>query len=410
MKDDCEVTRGGICKTRGLVCRVFKTVEKETGETVPGEAYAAFLTKLGDTPPKTQFKHGMIGYTNKDGKRYICRISRYLGVHLGLAGNVSEAFICKMADILTAEASKGFVIKVHRGEAIESLYYDGFGSNSCMTGRGHDIAISFYSNNPEKIGLITAECGTQQARALLWKLDNDRFYRDRIYYNTKTARQALRDYTIKHNFLSYDMARSEFSDNEAKFLSVSDLEDSTDRPYFDSMTTIYKRRALYDCVAAVHVAAVHFSASNECERRLLANGYMVEKPLECVRCHYRTDDEDDLVYVDAADGCVCENCLTAEFDYCTLCEEYFYCGDGEEICLNGLDCYVCRWCIETLFHCDCPTHDTGYYPVYWRSDDDLNRLEDGRLYCDDCYMLYCEEQEEQEQEQKTLFESEVNHE
>lgn len=98
----------------------------------------------------------------------------------------------------------------------------------------------------------------------------------------------------------------------------------------------------------------------------------------CACCGFTTRDEEELTYVDAAGGSICESCLDNNYSYCEACGEYC---DSEEVHEAGnTGNYYCEYHLEKKGYVACS--ECGEY-----RDDCLESV-DGELICEDCQARY----------------------
>lgn len=113
-------------------------------------------------------------------------------------------------------------------------------NNSCMRHESNQGQLKFYAKYPDKIALaILTKEDKLWARALIWRLDDDSIYMDRIYSINEMSRVILENYALKNNMLLY-RNRSKSNQKMAITLSKYYKNSYEDHPYFDTFIIDYK--------------------------------------------------------------------------------------------------------------------------------------------------------------------------
>lgn len=112
---------------------------------------------------------------------------------LGLDPKAIEYMATTLGEVLPAKW--GFDIEIVEGEDL----IDGYNiTHSCMT---RSPALQFYADNPEVVKLVKVlKDGQPHGRALLWTLEDDSLYLDRIYPNQGTHVEALLKHAAKQGW------------------------------------------------------------------------------------------------------------------------------------------------------------------------------------------------------------------
>lgn len=94
----------------------------------------------------------------------------------------------------------------------------------------------------------------------------------------------------------------------------------------------------------------------------------------CSECDYTTSDEDELTYVDAAGGSICQSCLENNYSYCDACGNY--CPSDEVHEAGNTGEYYCEYHLEEKGYKLCS--ECGHY------HNDCLESVDGDSICENC--------------------------
>lgn len=113
-------------------------------------------------------------------KRVKTSLRRFIRRQLNIDSSVCsdswlDRFGCKVLSNIPVDLDTR--VKVLRGNDIVTFYANTF-IHSCMTGRDNRDKITFYSNNPDKVGLAVMD---NFVRAFVWKTDEGINIFDRVY-------------------------------------------------------------------------------------------------------------------------------------------------------------------------------------------------------------------------------------
>lgn len=180
---------------------------------------------------------------DKEKYRQQARIGKVLKIlNNSISDKNIEIFVAKIkAEI---KISRGEIeIKVVTGDDIvfwysETNYQKGGGTlnSSCMKSPKLARAIKFYARNPERIAMAIVENDKLLARSLIWKLDDDRIYMDRIYSINDKLQEILKKYAKEKGMITYydkNVDKSKLKVTIKGYAKYIKDEDE-DLPYFDT--------------------------------------------------------------------------------------------------------------------------------------------------------------------------------
>lgn len=108
--------------------------------------------------------------------------------------------------------------------------------NSCMSSPGCSVYFNLYCENPDKIALCVYLDENEKlcARALVWKLDDDEIYMDRIYSYKNEYRNILVEYANKNDMLMYGQCSKNLRVTVSKDYANKNRPEKGN-PYMDTM-------------------------------------------------------------------------------------------------------------------------------------------------------------------------------
>lgn len=402
---------------------IFDLIENEI---VSVYGYNCFLSRkylirdrIADLAPGAPWDGttGFISFDVPGRDRMKIKTRRFLTRKLDLNnGFLNDKSIGIIADNINSElfGVAGIDIKLVSGRDITRHYELETGGSSCMTGENYVYTL-LYEENPDRFQLLVMFYQNDSSRAIISKLDNGRFYMDRVYSTCNFLSNRMRDYAIKKGWAyrktdkAEDLSVCNISPNE---IVVSNLSyKDVNIPFMDTM----KRGCL--CGQGLTISL------NHCFDVELGgtDGYFTGGT-QCYACGERVPEPED-------DGCwafenpYCINCFSELFIYCEDCGEAIYRDDSRYIL--DRDVYVCENCAYNNAVCceDCGEYSQDNYVVvggeygggyvclncidssnYGRCADcgnyfyseDLICGEDGEYYCE-----YCEPEDETEDEARS---------
>ena len=158
-------------------CKVNKIPELFARKLSSDPTYKAYLSP--DLPGKICFKKKESSVANTTLARFV---RRHLKIGLEeVPDQVLEGFNNCFNLIFKSEEDLIKEVRILRGGALLSFYKKTLIS-TCMTGEANSHRITFFANNPEKVGVIVV--GEDNARALIWLADNGISYIDNPYGHT----------------------------------------------------------------------------------------------------------------------------------------------------------------------------------------------------------------------------------
>jgi len=260
-------------------------------------------------------KVGFISYTDKKfnkESRLVLSTPRFLTRKLGLQNYLSENCIKKLTDKINKSLFKNVKIKIIKGKKITCAYEEAVGNHSCMTGDYAECTL-LYEMNPNKIQMIIIKQGNDSARALLWKLDCNRFYVDRIYTCSGACEELLQSFAAKNDFLV------RWNNVPTSILHVSQLKFSKKSiPYMDTFIYGTIRKNLLDVSALKGEYCLQETDGHLCD---------YNSEITCTHCGIDLCDE-DVVYSYDNDEPYCDGCYQSLFTRCEKCDRELFVDDA----------------------------------------------------------------------------------
>jgi len=325
-------------------------------------------------------------YSNN--RRVKTSLARYMRRQMGLTPeDIPDHILQKLNNYVFGDlATVDDCIRIVKGIDIIEAYKHNFGSRSCMCGSASQY-LDIYRDNPQKISLIKFDDGNKQARALLWKADDNTRIVDRIYPTDCGQHQELikawatkRGYFVRYAAPDFQVT---LQDPESRLYPYLDTFNTGD--FINGNLVLYNTghgRVAFDSTEGGHSGLYSCcdcgEAVDEDDLRYSPNGDYL-----CADCFYDnyyycdicggTESRDDLTEISNGDF-LCESCLDKEgYSYCDYCGEY----EKETDEHNGS--IICQDCIvkKGLVLCDDCEELTD--------PDDIIEIEDsGESYCPDC--------------------------
>jgi len=294
-------------------------------------SWTNFVERLKELNPSYSIgrKKGFISFSrktkNKDGKfvekRYRLTTARFLTRQLNLSKlfntHITSSEIKKISDRIDRDLFKAPSFNIINGSEISCMYEDAFGNESCMTNHHYEYTL-LYEMNPDKVEMICAENGTNQARCILWTLDCGHKYADRIYDNASSINRDLRDFIEKKGFYSFNKRNS----LDRMFVSNLTFEQGC-VPYMD--TFIYGK---------VDIKKNLLNLSSDCisgyDITLDRTNGVIDIP-DYEQCNY-CGEIYDTRYLRHIDGrFYCDRCTSELFTACDYCGNWVKKDDAVEV-------------------------------------------------------------------------------
>lgn len=338
---------------------IIKTIYQQYGKQATNRSceIVRMIRELQPGKPDDETQ-GFIAYNMPNKDRMKMKTGRFLTRKLHLNnGFLSDTAIQRLASEINTELFPSLGIRLDTGEAIYDNYYNDIGGSSCMTGSCADY-VRLYCDNEDQISQLVIVQNGDSARAIIWKLDNGRYFMDRIYATCGYLQDRLRDYA-KHQGWDLrdndDMDCSVPSDMVVSGLAWTDGE----VPYMDSLR--YYR--IEDGLLTV------LSNSRCSDGTLDSQDGTIENQDHCCNCNTSVDEDD--IYSNDDSEIYCEDCYNDIYSYCEKCEETVLRDDI--VCVDG-DNYWCKYCADShATQCEkCSEYVTTSITV------------DGDEYCEDC--------------------------
>lgn len=330
---------------------------------------------------------GFIAF-NTGSQRMKIKTGRFLTKKLNLnSGFIPDEFLQKIAHSIN-KCLFGVELKIRldKGVAIRENYANNVGGSSCMSGNCA-CYVGLYVDNQDRYQQLIVEFGNDSARAMVVKLDNGKFFLDRIYTTSENLIPEIKKYTKEQGWLyrAYNDADEYevFKDGEHEIdnynqMIVSGLNyNDGEVPFQDTLIdydlanhklNLFHGKSDYDAIGRVDAT----------------NGYLEngDEPRCCCCGDYISEEN----LYSANDEYYCECCFDENFSTC------YQCGDPEnnDNCVESNSCDVyCRHCADVyLFRCS----DCGEYHVI----SDMIEAND-RAYCESCFgekFYYCKDCDE----------------
>lgn len=236
------------------------------------------------------------------------------------------------------------------GKDVEQAYADGVGHSTCMTGRDRIKYIQMFVKNPTIVKmLVISNCG-QSGRAMVWKLDDGRFFMDRIYSSGSEIRQKLYDHAASKCWLfrKYTDAANttimipadkkgkkykEMKDIEYKKISISNLKWSPGGvPYMDTFKLGCIPDPEKDELQLLHK---HGRSSHK-TFNLQSTGGRTDADKQCNECSKRSHITHVVHYtIDRDKVDLCGECGKTTIRGCMCCDRYKYLKGNEYLAATG---------------------------------------------------------------------------
>ena len=349
------------------------------------------IAQLQPSKPEDQ-STGYIAYSVPGKDRMKMKTTRFLTRKLNLnSGFLPDKVICQIADRINNDlfGNNGIEVKLLAGCDITQAYRDEIGSHSCMTGDCADFT-RFYEMNPDRFQMLVMLYQNDSARAILSKLDNGKYYLDRVYASSEYLREKMYEHARQNGWYDYE-GRS-----PAAELVVSNLDyDDDSVPYMDTFQN--------GCTCG---RGLTISVSGCCDHELTSTDGTLGSLNSCAscgcsvhddECYYAGDENycadcyceifttceccsedivsEDTVYIRDIDVSVCEDCSRRHYNV-VQCE---HCNDNFERAYIEIEWYyICNSCAESINYDTCADCEESFYP------DNLTQHSNGNYYCEDC--------------------------
>jgi len=128
-------------------------------------------------------------------------LGRYIRRHLGVSkDDLPDKTLHEVSREVFAHLVRGIqAISTISGDAITEAYRTAVGGVSCMTGDDHCRYTELYALNPDVVSMVVY--GDNQARALLWKTDQEAMVLDRVYPNDGVHVNVLRNWAAANGYV-----------------------------------------------------------------------------------------------------------------------------------------------------------------------------------------------------------------
>ncbi len=303
-------------------------------------------------------------------------LTRKLNLNSGFLSDKSIAVIT--GDINSELFSDDVQIELVRGQEITKAYEDGIGAVTCMCtggdGGGPNCTL-LYKLNPDRFQMLIMHYQADSARAIVHKLDNGRYFMDRVYSSCSMLVGKMQSYAEESDWdyrISTEAGERDATCDDST-LTVSGLDyKEGEVPYMDTMEN--------GCTCG---PGLTISAYGCQDYELLNQNGQLRRGYTCANCGDWVS-EDDYQPIDG--NVYCEDCANKLFSYCDNCEEMVPVDDC--VSIEDTSIYVCSSCAADKFTvCE----DCGAY-----NKDDYIVIED-YAYCLSCAEEYpiCEECGEQ---------------
>lgn len=336
-------------------------------EDVKTKGYNCWLSKLHTVFDKLQQLNptkpddntvGFIAFDVPDKPRVKLKTARFLTRKLNLNnGFLPDSAISSIANKINNKLFPDIRTELISGEQITEAYRKAVGSSSCMTNDYCDYT-KLYEMNPDKIQMLVMYYMNDTARAILYKLDNGKYYLDRIYASCDALKIKMSNYADKQNWYKRETIYK-LTTEQKEALTVSDLHyEDGHVPYMDTFGgSIYKSK--------LTLSYNDYDLNLDNTDGYIESGYVCE-------CCSEYISEDDAISVGG--DTYCEHCVTESFTYCECCGEYI---DNDSIVyITDADIYVCEYHASRNYtQCeDCGDHYKDIYTI----------TVDGKCICENC--------------------------
>ena len=321
---------------------------------------------------------GFLAYNvSKDKPRMKIKVGRFFTKKLQLnSGYLNDVAIQKISTIVSMELWPNIRTELVKGSDITKAYENEIGTTSCMTG---DYAkyTRLYESNPDRFQMLIMHYSNNSARAIVHKLDNGKYFMDRVYADCEDLKTMMSNYAIDHKwYYGYGTIYFEgtgIDDYDEIIISGLNYNDG-EVPFMDTLTEYRLRGSKIDIF--------HRSASYNSEGTLDSTCGEFENLCNCESCS-ESMHEDDTIRVDGI--ILCRDCYNDDYFWCEACDEDH--SNNDSVCISD-DIYVCQHCAYTYYSecCDCGNHFTND-KVYSTSYGDTvceSCLEEKYTCCENC--------------------------
>lgn len=338
------------------------------------------LNKLKELNPDVP-KDGSVGKISFDvpnKARMKIKTQRFLTRKLNLNdGYLPDHIISSIANKINSKLFPEIKIELIKGKAITEAYRKSVGGRSCMTGSCCDFT-RLYEMNPDKVQMLTMHYMNDSARAILYKLDDNKgYYLDRVYCSCSLLHDKMYAHADNNGWYSYTNLKDKTYE-EKENLIISNLEyENGYMPYMDTFNgTLHGRKLTLSKDGDICM-------DSTC-------GYLVGRRNTCERCGERIHENNA---VSIGDYNYCEYCAREYFTYCEHCNEYV--PNDDAVLVEDIDIYVCEHCASNHYvHCeDCGIYTKEDYVVVEGKYYVCISCSEGTLYksCKECSEWFYEE-------------------
>lgn len=338
------------------------------------------LEKLNPEIPKDNTP-GFISFDVPNKARMRIRTQRFLTRKLNLNNiYLPDHLISNIANKINSVLFPGIKTKLIRGKDITEAYCKSVGGGSCMTGSCASCT-KLYEMNPDKIQMLTMYYINDSARAILYKLDDDKgYYLDRVYASCRLLEDKMYAYADNNGWYRRGKLCNLTAD-EKDNLVISNLHyEDGHIPYMDTFGGSI-------CNGMLTLSYSSYDIDLDSTNGYIGDGYVCEWCEEHVH-------EDNTVSI--GDYICCEDCVNEHFTFCERCSEYVKNDDAVHIEDTGK--YVCRYCAENNYtRCeDCGNYNDSDYAIVESDCICLECLENSGKYiqCMKCCEWFYEENTE----------------
>ena len=291
-----------------------------------------------------------------DKPRIKTRTTRFLTRKLQLnSGFLSDKTIQDIADVINKQYfGDAFEIRLDSGAKITENYRNKIGGNSCMTGDYADCTM-LYEMNPDRFRQLVVKYCSDSARAIVSKLDNGKYYCNRIYATADNVYLKLLDYVKSQNWGCYD-----YNTPCDSKLIISGLEWQDGHvPYMDTFNYYKITDGKLDIFADDVI---------DCDGTTDSTDGYLENRYTCSWCEerYNLDELTTIGY-----EYYCEDCINEYFSRCEECEEYYH--NDHISWLNDIP--YCSECLDKVADTCADCGEIDY-------KDDMMETDDGIVCCD----------------------------
>ncbi|KKN26566.1 hypothetical protein LCGC14_0873340 [marine sediment metagenome] len=349
--------------------QIVKTIYAQFG-AIHTTAIAGIVRALRECQPdKPEDKtSGFIAYNVPGKARMKMKTGRFLVRKLKLNTILPDSIVQRLASEINADLFPGFGIRLDTGDGIRENYRNEVGGSACMSDSNCGY-VGLYCDNPERISQLIIEQNGDSARAIVWKLDDGRFFMDRVYCTCEYLRDQIRQYSKARGWIlrSNDAPR----DTTPISLVVSDLDFTEGEvPWLDTLKQ-------YNIENGKLTVGNQLSYSmGELQNQ---DGSIKSGPL-CTSCNEVVNE--DCCHFGNASEIYCENCYHELFYRCDKCNEDISIDD----IIMRVDgwLYWCDFCVD-LYAMQCK-ECSGYFTdaVYIDGDEHCMPCAEQYPICNDC--------------------------